>query len=88
MNLKDAKKGAKVKTVGNTALASAYDKLRAGMSGKVFVIGADSVGVDFGPGFAGHNLGGACSRRTGFWFYARELKLIAKAKPAKKRARR
>jgi len=88
MNLKDAKKGARVKTVGNTALGNTFEKLHSGMQGRVEMTGMGSVGVDLGAEFVGHSLDGSFPRPNGFWFDPKELKLVAKAKPAKKRARR
>jgi len=88
MNLKDAKKGAVVKTKGAFALGP-DDDIRKGMRGRVVCItDQENVGVDFGKKFSGHTLDGHLSTNTGYWFYASELTLVTKAKPAKKRARR
>jgi len=87
MNLKDAKKGARVKTVGGLALGP-DTAIKAGMRGRVFRTQNGNVGVCLGKGFSGHDLDGALKTETGYWFAPDELTLVAKAKPAKKRARR
>lgn len=53
-----------------------YDDVKKGMEGRVAAFHGDSVGVDFGPGFYGHDLLEAIPAKTGYWVSAERLELL------------